>query len=600
MPPEPVTPSWKDRAWLVGSALAPTLVATTQLDIYASGGRDAAIVRTAGLGYAGGFHALDAWLAALFAFVPLGTRVLRTELVGVFLLGTTAALAFVLIRRSLVALAGPSAWAPVVAALATATMSLSYPFQHEATCPGSSLAGVVLVLTALTSAEAAPFQAGLVTLALTYDIPVGLCVAAAVVAGRVVPRPLSTTVGVAPPRAFSSGLALALGGAAGLVPFVLSAARGRVTSLSTSSRLFASAFGDDSTGGGFRHGAAVVLAELGEAMALLAVVGLAWGLWSRKARPWIVPLAAAFAVAVVAFVQVSGGARDAWGAPGLLVMVVAVAFAAIAMHEGVLRVARARLPLAGASAAMVVVLEAAFPAVQLDDGLARASRRSLDALSTWEDAAFAGLPGGVLVLVAAPKLYTRLLATKASGGLPGDFQLIPTFDATNEAAAAALAHDPRLVPLFRDVALTGVPQELSMSSLAAQRPLALAADPEWDRSLTRHLIPGGLLAVFEPEPRGGSDRKRALDDSQGWRTRLAASLGPERDAALASLTATILFDRAVAAAETGEREVALRAIQDASTFAPKDPRIQELTLREVSSRGAIDVRDLARQGLAAP
>jgi hypothetical protein len=592
-----VPPSWKDRAWLVGSGLVPALFATTELDLLASGGRDAAVVRTAGFGYTGGFHALDAWLAALFAWVPLGTRVLRAELPGVFLLGATAALGFVVIRRGLVAVVAESAWASVVAAVATATMSLSYPFQHEAVCPGSSLAGVALVFAALASAASAPLQAGLVTLALTYDVPVGLCCGSAILAARLARKSFPEAL---PSRSARASLAVAFGGAAGLVPFTLAVARSRVSPLSTSARVFATPFGDDPTSGGLRHGTAAVVTELGNAMAVLAVLGLAWSLWPRRARPVTVPLAAVGAVATLAFVGVGGGGRDPWSPVGLLVLAVAISFAAIAMYEGVLRVARARLPLASASAAMVVVLEAAFPAIQLDDGLARAKRRPPHALATWEDAAVAGLPGGTLLLAFAPKLYTRLLATKASGGLPGDLGLVPTFDASNEAAATALASDPRLVPLFRDVALRGMPQELSMSTLAAQRPLALAADPEWDRGLTRHLIPEGLLAVFEPEPRGGSDRKRALDDSQPWRTRLAASLGPERDPALASLTATILFDRAVAAAATGEREVALHAIQDASTFAPKDPRVQELTLREVSSGGAVDVRDLARKGVAAP
>ena len=61
--------------------------------------------------------------------------------------------------------------------------------------------------------------------------------------------------------------------------------------------------------------------------------------------------------------------------------------------------------------------------------------------------------------MSAPGLYTRLLATEVSGNLPGDVGVIPTFDPSNEAAAAALARDTRMVPLFRDLALTGTPQE---------------------------------------------------------------------------------------------------------------------------------------------
>jgi len=576
----------------------PALVAIGQLDGYGTGARDEAIVRVAGLGDAGAFRALDVWLAAPFAVLPLGTRTLRAELPGVFLLAAAAGLAFLVIWRSLVAITGPSRWSSVVAAIATAGVSLSYPLQHEATSSGSNLAGLVLILVVLATArEAAPaFQAGLITLALTYEIPVGLCVAVAVLAAR-----------LASPRDAASGtrssglllLTVLVGGACGLVPFGLAELRSRVTPLSVSPRALASAFGDGQVLGP-RHAGELVRVELGEAVLLLAAVGLGWGLWSRKGRADVVPIVAVGAMATVAFAEVPGGATPGWSATGLVTLVVFTAFAAVAMHEAVLRVARARLPLASASAAMVVVLEAAIPAVQLDDGLARATRRSDHALATWEDAVFAGVRGGALVLVSSPLLYERLLATKASGGFPGDLRMLPAFDPANTASARALAQDSQLVPLFRDLALTGIPQELSLSTLAADRPIVLATDPRWDRSLTRHLVPGALLAVFEPEPRGGADRKRALDDSQAWRTRLSTSLGLDTDAPLAKLTASLLFDRAVAAAQTGEREVALQATQDASTFAPKDARIHELARRQVGARSSVDVRDLARQGLAAP
>jgi hypothetical protein len=599
---EPPTPSWKQQAWAFGSALVPALVAAGQLDASAGGTRDLAIVRTVGLGYTGGFRALDTWLAAGFAWVPLGTRTLRAELPGLFLLAATGGLAFLLVRRSLVAVAGASVWSSVVAALATAAATLSYPFQHEAVVPGSSLAGVVLVLAALALSASGPLplRVALVTLGFTYEVSVGACVLAAVLATRLV-TPASP--GDGSPRArrlVEHSLSIALGAACGIVPFVLSGLRAPVTAVSTSARLFAAPFGDEVSGGGVRHAAELVVAELGEGMLVVVVVGLAWGLCVRKARRVVIPLVTALATASLAFAEVSGGTRDAWSAAGLVAIVLGLACAAIAMQEAVVRVARAKLPLAAGSAAMVVILEAAYPAVQLDDGLARASARPTHAVSTWEDAAFAGLPGGSLVLASTPRLYSRLLATKASGALPRDFSLIPTFDASNEASAAALAHDPRLVPLFRDLALTRMPEELSMSTLAVERPLAVATDALWDRNLTRHLIPGGLLAEFEPEPRGGADRKRALDDSQPWRARLALSLGTPQDTPLAALTASILFERALAAAETGEREVAIHAIQDATIFAPKDPAIQELTLREASAKGSVDVRDLARQGLAAP
>ena len=161
------------------------------------------------------------------------------------------------------------------------------------------------------------------------------------------------------------------------------------------------------------------------------------------------------------------------------------------------------------------------PAILLDDSLARAATRPPLAVPLWEDAAFGGLPSGSLLLVSSPRLYARALATLVMGDLPGDIGVLPTFDAKNEASAIALSHDARLIPLFRDIALVGAPQELSLSTLAVTRPVVVTTDPGWDRTLTRHLIPGGLPFVFEPEPRGGANggapSRRPQRCERAWR-----------------------------------------------------------------------------------
>ncbi len=605
MQSERATPSLQDRAWLVASALVPALIAGSELGLFADGGRDARMIRAVGLGYTGGFRALDAWVAALCAGLPLGTRTLRAELSGVLLLAVAAALMFAVVRRILVAMAGPSAWSSIVAAIATATASLSYPLQHEAASAGSSLTGVVLVLVTLAlAARASPSWIQLVAvsaLALSYNLRAGSCAVVAVVVAALFrlteTGALAMRRGPLSPSALLAG-ALAVTG--GLAPFGLAAVGAHATSRSTSARLFASPEGNlpVASGGGVRHAFALVQGELGEVLLLLAVIGVVLGLASRRARPVVVQLAAVTVAACTMLAVDRSATREAWSLAGLVALAGLVGLAAIAMQEGVLWVARARLPLASASAAMVVVLEAAFPAIMADDGVTRACARPGRALATWEDTAFTGLPGGTVLFVSAPGLYPRLLATEASGNLPGDLTLIPTFDPSNEAAAAALSRDPRMVPLFRDLALTGSPQELSLSTLASTLPVALAPDPRWDRGLTRHMLPAGLFSVFEPEPRGGTDRKRALEASADARARLAKELGSAPVAPLAALTASILFDRALVAAETGEREVALRALDDASVFAPNDPRIARLTSRERSARGTVDVHDLLRDGLA--
>ncbi len=604
-PPPP--PTLGERAWLVGSALAPALIAAGQLDLCSDGSRDAGVLRTVGLGYAGALRALDAWLSALFAALPLGTRALRAEVPGVLLLSAASALMFTLVRRRLAAVPGAAGWASVVAGVATATLSFSYPFQHEAASPASSLAGVVLVLAVLVHvdlsrrATSRALLAFLVTLGLSYDPAVGLCVLAAAVAGLAA-RPVDADP--------SDGLAeTLLAAAAGLLPFALATLHARVTPLSTSARLFAWPTGAPPSAGatslatGVRHALGLLRAELGEVLLLLSLAGLVVTLATRRTRRAGVPLALVTVLGGVALVHsTSSGVPDAWTPGGLVALAGIVAFAGVAMHEAVVRVARARLPLAGGSAAMVVVLEAAFPTILLDDWLARSPARPPLALVMWEDTAFAGLPVGTRLLVSAPRLYARLLATEATGDLPGDLALIPTFDPSNEGAADALARDPRLVPLFRDIVLTGAPGELSMSTLSTAMPLAVAADPRWQRTLSRHLIPSGLLALFEPEPRGGADRKHALEATAPARARLAKALGLPAglsDAPLASLTSAMLLDRALGAVGAGEHEVGLQALSDAALFAPKDARIQRLMLLVANAKGPVEVQGLVYEGLAA-
>jgi hypothetical protein len=619
MAAQPPSVAERTPAWVAASGLLPALIAAAHLDLYSGGGRDAGVVRAVGLGYSGAFRALDAWVAAPFAALPIGTRALRSSLPGVLMLAIAAGLVFVVARRRLTAIAGRSAWSSIVAAVASATVSLSFPYQHESGSPASGVTGVVLVLAALVLADgpaaSAPLLAAVLTLAVSYDPAIGGCVAVALIVTWLAAGPRRGTEpdGEAPPPGRLPVVGALLAGAAGLVPSGLAVLRGHATPLSTSARALAAASWPAgprvplTSIAAMRHVLGTFRAELGDLLLLVALAGFVWALVHPRGRRAALPLAAVTLTAGVAVVSgtANGAALDVWSPVALVTLAGLVAFAGVAMQEAVLRVARARLPLASASASMVVLLEAAFPVILLDDGLTRPSARVTLAMPVWEDAAFAALPGGTLVLVSEPRLYARLLATEATGDLPGDLGLIPTFDPSNEAAASALARDARLVPLFRDIVLSGAPTELSMSTLAAARPLAVATDPRWDRTLTRHLIPAGLLAAFEPEPRGGADRKRALEATAAARARLASTLLPHSPAAatspdppLTGLTAALLFDRAVGAAAAGEREVATRALADAATFAPKDPRMQRLALAEMAAKWPIDVHELVREGLA--
>ena len=137
------------------------------------------------------------------------------------------------------------------------------------------------------------------------------------------------------------------------------------------------------------------------------------------------------------------------------------------------------------------------------------------------------------------------------------------------------------------------PEELSLATLASQRPMLASFDPHWDRGLARHFVPVGLTTRFEPEPRGASDRRRGLDAFSAGKERLVRVAVAKRDPDLASATATLLRGRAIGMAACGERDVLSRALDDLRPFAPEDPVANTLVRRIVTSKGPIEVRDLA-------
>jgi hypothetical protein len=260
------------------------------------------------------------------------------------------------------------------------------------------------------------------------------------------------------------------------------------------------------------------------------------------------------------------------------------------MQAVVQQVARARLPFARASASMVLLLELVIPADAADEALARASLRARGAVGAWDDAAWGDLPPRAVVVVTDPRIYARSLAARARGALRGDVAVVPAY-AHGALARRVLARDAELVPMWRDLELTGIPSEASLSSLAAARPLAMAYEPRWGRALGRHLVPAGLFDRFEPEPRGASDRRRALEAFVTKRERLARAAAGDPE--LAAATAYLLRARLLDVASTGDRDLVGRAADDLRAFAPDDPVAAQVVARLVLGRGAVKVDDLA-------
>ena len=563
-------------------------------------------MRVVGLGWTGIFRALDVIVAAPLVLDPIGTRALRAGLASALVTGACGALAF-LIARSLVhavrPTAGSASLASAVSAVAALSAVLAPAWQAEATAPGGTVVGALLVLAALVVAQAPvadaphvadekrdvgdlPALAFVLGLAASYEplVLAGALAAALPWAERAVrTRALDRRALAFAAPAF----------ALGLLPLALGAALSRrVPEIAVSAvKPLASSIGAHA-GPRVAIGA-FALAEIGTLILVAAAAGAVLSALVPAARRSLASLLGVIAVGAVGIVlRVPAGPSHV--AAVVLAATVAVhALAAIALVSAVIAISTARVPFAQASAALVVVLELVLPVRAADETLSRRDTRAPRASAIWTEAAWGAAPPSAVVLVSGPMTMLRIAAARATGEMRADLLVVPTFAMPSRATDRALKAEPKLAPLYRDIALGSTPEELSLTTLATDRPLLAGFDPRWDRGLARHFVPVGLTTRFEPEPRGASDRRRGLEAFTPAKERLVRVAVARRDADLASATATLLRGRAIGMAACGERDVLSRALDDLRPFAPDDAVASTLVRRVVTSKGPIEVRDLA-------
>jgi hypothetical protein len=327
-------------------------------------------------------------------------------------------------------------------------------------------------------------------------------------------------------------------------------------------------------------------------MAFSALVGLVLAARLPASRRLLASIVGIILVGLLALVLGAASSPSSVGAPVLAALAAAHMLAAITLATVVETIGAARVPFAQASAALVVVLELVLPVRAADETLGRRETRASNAANVWNEVAWGAAPTAAVVLVADAVTMRRIAAARAVGQMRADLLIVPTFALPSRVTDRALAAEPKLAPLYRDVALGSTPEELSLAQLASERPLLAGFDPRWDRNLARHFVPVGLTTRFEPEPRGSSDRRRALDAFSGAKERLVRVVVARKDPDLASATARLLRGRAIGMAACGEREVLSRALDDLRPFAPDDAVASTLVRRIVTSKGAIEVRDL--------
>jgi hypothetical protein len=588
-----------DRALLAASALLPALLAASGATSSAPASHDEGVVRVVGLGWTGLLRGLDAIVAAAVMLVPIGTRALRAGLASAIVTGACGALAFVIARR-LASRVCPAAAGPrlvaAVAAVAALSAVLAPIWQVEGAAPGGAVAGAAIVLAAVAvagaraeaGAEAVRGVAVVLGLAASYE-PLVLAASMAAIAPWI--------VDVVRAKAFTRPRAIeaAAGFVLGLAPMGRAAAFARRSPEIAIAAAKPLALLGESAGTGSRGAiGAFAVTEIGTLILLAAAAGAVLTALVPSARRALASLLGVLAVGVAALML--GAARGPSHASAAILAATGVVhvLAAVALAAGVMAVRRARVPFAQASAALVVVLELVLPVRAADETLTRRAARAPDASAVWTEVAWGAAPPAAVLLVSDPSTMRRIAASRATGQMRADLLVVPTFALPSRVTDRALRTEPKLAPLYRDVALGSTPEELSLTTLATQRPLLTSFDPRWDRSLARHFVPVGLTTRFEPEPRGVTDRRKGLEAFAAGKERLVRVSVAKKDPEIATATASLLRARAIAMAACGERDVLSHALDDLRPFAPDDTVASTLVRRIVTTKGPIDVRDLAR------
>ncbi|HVJ88235.1 MAG TPA: hypothetical protein VM580_00425, partial [Labilithrix sp.] len=333
--------------------------------------------------------------------------------------------------------------------------------------------------------------------------------------------------------------------------------------------------------------------EVGKLLLAVCAGGAVLSLVSAESRKSALPLVlvASFAALAMSFHVPLGPSRYA---PAVLAgLVCAFVLGAPMLGAIVLAVARARVPFAEANAALVVVLELVLPVRSVDETATRRDSRLAHAATIWNDIAWGAAPPASVLLVSDRGTMRRIASARAVGQMRADLVVVPAYDVLGREGQRALVTEPKLAPLYRDLALGASPEELSLSQLGGERPVLATFDPKWDRALSRHLVPLGLTSRFASEPRGASERKKALEAFVPAKERLLAATVAKQDPELAAATTTLLRARAIGMAATGERDILARALDDLRAFSPDDPVGLTLVRRVVTTKGPIDVRDLS-------
>jgi hypothetical protein len=583
-----------DQLATLAAFLVPWIFGLLNVSLTGSWTGDLAVARTfaeSPLGFEG---LVSASLSGLASFLPLGTALTRAGSVSALALGLAGLCIYRLSRQLLDSRQSSGPLAPAVALLSALTATLGPSFVSAGTVAGGAAVAAALGLAGLErassgfSARHGLFAGALLALtfcesrltALTAVLAFAVLVSAR---GRAVPRTFltCTAAGAAGTALLPAALGLSLLASPGRSVFELFAATGTPLSLT------------------FEQGANAV-SEWRESAGLLwvgvALLGLGVGLANRGNRGLTAGLLAILAAGALSTGATPATAPDPLAGTRLL----GVAALAITTSAGlaflVRTLGRARLPFARAAGALIVVYGFSLVFVSAEDASRAADERESSLAERWTDEAWLSLPPKALLLVRTDAVFLRLLASRTLSGSRPDVLIVPTAAINQSSVRLDLVErEAALVPVVRDVLLTGKPSELSLSGLADARPMYVELDPNWDARLYAHLVPHSFFSEFAPQPLGRSDRSAGVESATERFDEVAAEIRgkPGRDPATREVLAASLSERAILLEALGDRASASSVTDELLELAPRSSVGLSLRARFANKgRQALDVRAL--------
>jgi hypothetical protein len=329
----------------------------------------------------------------------------------------------------------------------------------------------------------------------------------------------------------------------------------------------------------------------------LSVAGVALGLLDPKARRLMLPLAGFVLLdATIGSADLEPSRHDPRGAVPLLAIAALAVGGALAVRVALRWLERARIPFARAASTLIVVYGCALVFVSIEESARANLARELGAADAVSDEVLSGLPPAAVLLGRSEPIVLRMLAARYSRGSRPDVLVVsmPLFERSSR-AAELLAREDGLLPLVRDLLLSGRPSEFALSALADARPLYVEPDVHWDTRLFGHLVPRPFFSEFAAHPLARSDRRLGVEQGAAALSRVTAALRDTQDGDPGTrvLLVSQLAQRALVFSALGEREAARDAVRELLRLDPDAPIGRRLQARlSQPGRGPLDVGEL--------